>query len=218
MNKVWFSRLWAVLTITLLSALVYNVYCKHQDDDEYEYDGEEVQFGSSFYSTLSFLFFFAFGLGMNLWVTFIAGIVMFKTLPRHMFGNVQSRLFPCFFAATGVSFIAQMFSFSSVGSWNILDSEDDCVILTLVMGFMCAFVNGWHVGPKSTAIMFKCHVFEKEEGETPPNIVKLKENQEYMRLRKQFGMYHGMSMMANLVCLAAQLYTLYFVAATVCDQ
>lgn len=214
MYKIWFSRLWAVLTITLLSALTYHLYCKHQGD---EYDEEEVLFGSNFYSTLCFLFFFAFGLGMNLWVTFIAGIVMFKTLPRHMFGNVQSRLFPCFFAASGVSFMAQLFSFSPVRSWNILDSEDDCMILTLIMGFMCSFINGWHVGPKSSVIMFKCHAFEKEEGETPPHIVKLKENEEYVKLRKQFGKYHGMSMMANLVCLAAHLYTLYFIVGNVCD-
>jgi len=192
---------------------VYNVYCKQQE--EKEYDEDDILFGSHFYSTLCFLFFFAFGLGMNLWVTFIAGIVMFKTLPRHMFGNVQARLFPCFFAATGVSFMAQLFSFSPVGSWNILDSEDDCMILTLVMGFMCSFINGWHVGPKSTVIMFKCHVFEKEEGEVPPNIVKLKENQEYVKLRKQFGMYHGISMLSNLVCLGVHLYTLYFVVNAV---
>jgi len=208
MKKEWFSWFWMILLAILSTAVAYNLYSKESEDDEL--------FGSSFYSTFFFLFFFAFGLGMNLWVTFIAGIVMFKTLPRHMFGNLQSRLFPCFFAASGVSFLAQLFSFSPVTSWNLLDCEEDCMVKAILAGFVCAFLNGWHVGPKSTVIMFKCHVFEKEEGETPPNIIKLKENDEYMKLRKQFGMYHGISMLLNLVCLAAHLYTLYFVVCDIC--
>lgn len=33
-------------------------------------------------------------LGVNLWVTFFAGITMFKNLPRQTFGKLQSKLFP----------------------------------------------------------------------------------------------------------------------------
>lgn len=31
-------------------------------------------------------------LGSGVWVTFIAGIIMFKTLPRQQFGNVQKKV------------------------------------------------------------------------------------------------------------------------------
>ena len=33
-------------------------------------------------------------LGSIFWTTFVAGIVMFKNLPRQQFGKVQSKLFP----------------------------------------------------------------------------------------------------------------------------
>ncbi|CAE8731544.1 unnamed protein product [Polarella glacialis] len=41
----------------------------------------------------------AFGiwLGTNVWTTFIAGITMFKNLPRQQFGSLQAKLFPKYF-------------------------------------------------------------------------------------------------------------------------
>jgi len=214
------ERIWIVLWLPFIYGAVYYLYTQHlTETDSEETEEADILFGSNFTATLTFLLFFAFGLGMNLWVTFIAGIVMFKTLPRHMFGNVQSRLFPCFFAASGLAFTGQVFSFSTIGNCSLIPpgSTDCCLVTSLYIGFFFAFLNGWHIGPKSSEIMFKKHVFEKEEGEVPPNINKLKDNKEYMALSKKFGMYHGMSMLSNLVCLAAQLYTLYYIANTIME-
>ncbi|XP_027267388.1 LOW QUALITY PROTEIN: ras-related protein Rab-3D [Cricetulus griseus] len=35
--------------------------------------------------------------GMQMWVTFASGFVLFRSLPRHTFGLVQSKLFPVYF-------------------------------------------------------------------------------------------------------------------------
>ncbi|GFO19761.1 transmembrane protein 205, partial [Plakobranchus ocellatus] len=40
---------------------------------------------------------FGANFGAQMWVTFVAGLTMFYSLPRHMFGKVQSRLFPMFY-------------------------------------------------------------------------------------------------------------------------
>ena len=37
---------------------------------------------------------FATWLGATIWTTFIAGVIMFKNLPRQTFGKIQSKLFP----------------------------------------------------------------------------------------------------------------------------
>ncbi|KAB2017255.1 hypothetical protein ES319_D08G149700v1 [Gossypium barbadense] len=41
---------------------------------------------------LAHLLCFATAWGTALWVTFIGGILMFKYLPRHQFGNLQSKI------------------------------------------------------------------------------------------------------------------------------
>ena len=38
--------------------------------------------------------------GCSCWVTFVAGIVSWKALPRHTFGKLQSKLFPAYFRVT----------------------------------------------------------------------------------------------------------------------
>jgi len=36
--------------------------------------------------------------GISFWVTFVAGVLLFKYLPRHQFGSVQGKIFPYYFA------------------------------------------------------------------------------------------------------------------------
>jgi len=54
---------------------------------------------------------------------------------------------------------------------------------------------------------------EKDEGVVSPNIgPKLEESAAYTKLRKQFGMFHGISTLLNLFSLAGNMYVLYFLA------
>uniref|UniRef100_A0A452V0H4 Transmembrane protein 205 n=1 Tax=Ursus maritimus TaxID=29073 RepID=A0A452V0H4_URSMA len=44
--------------------------------------------------------------GMQMWVTFVSGFLLFRNLPRHTFGLVQSKLFPFYFhISMGCAFI-----------------------------------------------------------------------------------------------------------------
>ena len=47
-------------------------------------------------------------LGMIVYVTFIAGLTMFKNLPRQTFGRLQSKLFPQYFALSVSTVILQL--------------------------------------------------------------------------------------------------------------
>ena len=55
---------------------------------------------------------------------------------------------------------------------------------------------------------------EKEEGVVSPNIgPKLEESAVYSQLKKQFGIFHGISTLLNLFSLAGNMYVLYFIAS-----
>nr|KAF6350403.1 transmembrane protein 205 [Myotis myotis] len=44
--------------------------------------------------------------GMQIWVTFVSGFLLFRGLPRHTFGLVQSKLFPFYFhISMGCAFV-----------------------------------------------------------------------------------------------------------------
>lgn len=47
-------------------------------------------------------------LGSNIWTTFAVGITMFKNMPRQMFGRVQAKLFPQYFATATAAVVLQM--------------------------------------------------------------------------------------------------------------
>lgn len=46
--------------------------------------------------------------GLQLWTTFGSGIIAFKTLPRHTFGHLQSKLFPVYFSIVCVTTALQL--------------------------------------------------------------------------------------------------------------
>lgn len=61
-------------------------------------------------STSATLHLLAFGtfIGTVIYTTFIAGITMFKNLPRQTFGRLQSKLFPKYFNLCSISVVLQV--------------------------------------------------------------------------------------------------------------
>jgi hypothetical protein len=51
---------------------------------------------------------FATWFGTTVYTTFIAGITMFKNLPRQTFGTLQSKLFPKYFMLSSVTILLQV--------------------------------------------------------------------------------------------------------------
>ncbi|KAG0448928.1 hypothetical protein HPP92_027566 [Vanilla planifolia] len=70
------------------------------------------------FAKLCHLLCFATSFGTALWVTFIGGIIMFKNLPRHQFGNLQSKMFPAFFTLVSVTAAASVAAFAYIHPWQ----------------------------------------------------------------------------------------------------
>jgi hypothetical protein len=156
------------------------------------------------------LFAFASWFGCSIWVSFIAGIVMFKNLPRHTFGRLQSKLFPAYFIFSALCIGI------SLASVYILQWDDDggdgtgwtplLIILATIL------LNLFYLEPQTTSIMFQRHVVERKLGtgqeigllqSKDPSIAN---NVELKQLSKRFGMYHGMSTTLNLIALGFGCY------------
>lgn len=146
---------------------------------------------------------FSVWLGTVVWTTFVAGLTMFKNLPRQTFGRLQSKLFPKYFgmsAAMLVIMLATMVG-SAGGTWPKAAN-------TLAFSLACTMLNVVLLEPKATNIMFEKYEVENNEGmgkEEKENRLKL--------MGKKFGKWHGMSSLSNLCALCGAVAHAWYLAA-----
>lgn len=189
-------------------------------------------------SIVSHLFSFSSWFGCSIWISFIGGFVMFNNLPRHVFGKLQSKMFPRYFQFSLIMTILSVSSriiwvivntklnkeeesFLSMNLTDILKKYQTEVILYLtVLGCMCA--NLFYLEPKTTETMFKRHVIERKLGTgnevgalrpTDPKILEAyNKNEELKQINKKFGILHGLSATLNLIALCLGIPHIWWLA------
>mmetsp|Transcript_12429 Transcript_12429/g.19255 ORF Transcript_12429/g.19255 Transcript_12429/m.19255 type:complete len:221 (+) Transcript_12429:62-724(+) len=140
--------------------------------------------------------------GCSLWVSFVAGIIMFKNLPRHVFGRLQSKLFPAYFQFSAVALLAAIATKNAV-----VENKDTAAPIPLITILACTLLNLLYFEPATTKVMYKRHAVEKrlgtghEVGKLKPEDPKKANDPELKALSKTFGMLHGISSLLNLVAL-----------------
>lgn len=134
----------------------------------------------------------AFGclFGSSVYTTFLAGITMFKSLPRQTFGNLQSKLFPMYFRLHAVSLVVMLGTLKFLAGAAELPFRRPLV--TVSVAFVATLANLLFLEPQSTKVMFQRYELE--------NAGK-RDTEEYKIAAKKFGPLHGMSSLANLVAL-----------------
>jgi hypothetical protein len=144
------------------------------------------------------LFAFIFWYGTLLYFTFIQAPVLFKTLPRQLFGEVQSHLFPPYYL---ISYICGAVL---VATYHLLHplkdyAAQDCVKITaLCLMLLFSLAQGLWIGPKVAQL--RVERLAAEEAKAPAQVEALS---------KQFGKAHGISSLLNLVVILSG--TVYFV-------
>ncbi|XP_059625602.1 uncharacterized protein LOC132268783 [Cornus florida] len=164
----------------------------------------------STYLKLAHLLCFSTAWGAALWVTFIGGIIMFKNLPRHQFGNLQSKMFPAYFSMVGVCCAISVASFGYLHPWKSSSTVDKYQLVFLLSAFLFNLTNLFVFTPMTVGMMKERHKIEREEniGEEvgwSKNREAAKVNPKLAAMNKKFGMIHGLSSLANIMsfgCLA----------------
>eukprot|EP00794_Sanderia_malayensis_P011904 gene11904-13138_t len=154
--------------------------------------------------------------GIHFWVTFVAGLTKMKLLPRHLFGLVQSHLFPksflygiCLTTIATTTFIME----HPVASWN---GDVRIRAWALLINLGSTLANYFIVEPPMTRYMIKEHKLERENGhgdEVGPITDKsLLENTQYKELRKNFFILHGISTSFNLIGYSSMCVYFWFMS------
>ncbi|MQL77632.1 hypothetical protein Taro_010041 [Colocasia esculenta] len=153
---------------------------------------------------LAHLLSFATAWGAALWVTFIGGIIMFKNLPRHQFGNLQSKMFPAYFSTVAVCLAVAVAAFAYLHPWRTASSTERYQLGFLLSSFGFNLSNLLVFTPMTIEMMKKRHKVERElnigdEVGLSKNVSVAKVNPKLAAMNKKFGMIHGLSSLANIM-------------------
>jgi hypothetical protein len=137
--------------------------------------------------------------GMVAYTTFIAGITMFKNLPRKTFGKLQAKLFPKYFFLSSVTLILQLVTLPSL----TVAVKKSTIVLGVALGM--TLLNQFYLEPLSTNNMMERYRLE----DTPGG----KDTDEYKQHKASFGKLHGMSSLTNLIALCAGVVHAVYIAS-----
>lgn len=114
--------------------------------------------------------------GTNIYTSFVSGPVSFMNLPRHIFGNLQSKLFPWYFrtfvvgSAIGLYSLRELFSedikpIANAESFLSFDISNPFLIQIYILftSLVVSIMNMVWIGPWATRVMFAVHKIEKSE-------------------------------------------------------
>jgi len=171
---------------------------------------EQAAVGMSGIIRLMHLVCFSTALGTSLWASFIGGIIMFKNLPRHQFGNLQAKMFPAYFKLLLVCCSICVAAMAVTHPWVTATKREKLQIIALGISLLAVLINLLIFQPLTVKVMKERHRIEKEENVGTEigwskNLEAAKKNPELAAINKKFGMVHGFSSLANLLfvgCLA----------------
>ncbi|NXX16613.1 TM205 protein, partial [Podargus strigoides] len=158
--------------------------------------------------------------GMQIWVTFVAGFVMGSHLPRHTFGFIQRELFPYYFHIGSACAFLNLTLFAMYHPSELLSDEETTQIIIFFVCVAASVLNTQWFGQVTSDIVADMHLIERshglgqEVGLFTKSCRQLRaSNPSYGRLSQQFTLYHALSSLCNLLCIACNGFSLYYLAA-----
>ncbi|KAG6544587.1 hypothetical protein Mapa_014009 [Marchantia paleacea] len=146
---------------------------------------------------------FATAFGTALWVTFIGGIIMFKHLPRHQFGNLQAKMFPAYFRLTSTCMATCIGVIAILRPWFDSSIWEKAQFVSLGVSLSFTLANLLVIEPITSQLMRERHKVEREEGiGTEPGVSRKAEIEKagpkLQAINKKFFAAHGISSLLNL--------------------
>ncbi|XP_059435367.1 uncharacterized protein LOC132168401 [Corylus avellana] len=160
------------------------------------------------YLRLAHLLSFSTALGTALWVTFVAVVVNFGTLiPRHLFGNLRSKLFPASFILVGICCAISAGSFGYLHPWKSSSTAEKFQLGLLLSSFAFNLSNLFLFGPMTIEMMKKRHKVERElcigeEIGWSKNTEVAMVNTKLAAVNRKFRMIHGVASLAHVMFFA----------------
>ncbi|KAI5062286.1 hypothetical protein GOP47_0022825 [Adiantum capillus-veneris] len=152
--------------------------------------------------------------GISLWMTFLSGHLLSRTLPRQQLGVVQSKLFPVYLRMITVCVVLSGLIHVLLHPWPSADRPEHWQYVNFALCTGLALLNMLVVEPRATKMMFEKLRVEKEEGrgqrgeEVTDDAVK----ERIASINVKFRGLHQMASYLNLGIVAGLTWHLWYLA------
>ncbi|KAL2868658.1 DUF4149 domain-containing protein [Aspergillus lucknowensis] len=148
-------------------------------------------------------------LGVQLYQSFVSGIISFRALPRPQFSSLQARIFPTYFALqTALPVVVALTASRGekpLGVSGLLEPESHFkVLLPLATVFVTGLINLTVLRPLTVNTMRERKHQETRDGKRSYDAAP--HSKEMIALNKKFGRLHGISSLINLVTIGATVF------------
>ncbi|NXQ82700.1 TM205 protein, partial [Nyctibius grandis] len=150
-----------------------------------------------------------------------AGFVMGSHLPRHTYGVIQRELFPYYLHIGSTCAFLNLTLFAMYHPSELLSDEQTTQIIVLFVCVAASVLNTQWFGQVTSDIEADMHLVERSHGLgqevglfTSKSRRQLSaSNPGYRQLSRQLTLYHALSSLCNLCCIACNGWSLYYLAA-----
>ncbi|XP_037780587.1 transmembrane protein 205-like [Penaeus monodon] len=159
--------------------------------------------------------------GSQVWMTFVSGLALFFSVPRHVFAQVQQVLFPLYFLCNAVLMLVAVITYTQHHPTHMWDNHQLMQGGILVGSFLVNLGIRLYLAPVLTQLITVKIAIEREAGlgqEIGTNRPgRLAHCPHYMRLYRAFRRTHMIIAVGNMVAMAATSLHLYYLATKLCS-
>ncbi|GLT70245.1 hypothetical protein SLA2020_423390 [Shorea laevis] len=169
---------------------------------------------------LAYLLSFSTAFGAALWVTFPAVYILFMNLPRHLFGNLRSKLFPASFILVGICSAISAASFAYLHPWKSSSTAEKFQLGLLLSSLAFNLSNLFLFAPMTIEMMKQRHKVERElsigeEIGLSKNTEVAKVNTKLAAMNRKFRMIHGVASLAHIMFFVSLIMHSWYLAGKI---
>lgn len=168
-------------------------------------------------TTFVYLGSFATHFGAQMWMTFVSGLALYFSLPRHTFGVCQEILFPKYFLMNALLSSVTLITFAKISRnfedlrWAQLIILSACVIIEALI-FL-------YLTPTLLRLMREKYQFERRIGNGKEvgyqQAVDGQQCPHYQQIHHKFRKVHMMCAMGNVIAICCSFSHLFYLASTI---
>lgn len=199
-----------VASILMVLVISYSLWPESQNKPEGHGESSAAKF---FY-----LGSFATHLGTQIWMSFVSGLALYFSLPRHVFGRCQKILFPKYFLLNTVLSGTTLVTFSKIHT-NFSDTRwiAQMMVLSICM-IIETTVYFYSIPPMLQLMQAKYEIEEKFHNGQEIGYQQTVEglnSPEYQEVHKKFRKSHKTVAIGNVIAIGCSFAHLYYLASKI---
>lgn len=199
-----------VASILIVLVISYSLWPELQNKHE----------GHSESASIKFFYFgsFAIHLGAQIWMTFVSGLALYFSLPRHTFGKCQQILFPKYFLMNTFLSGTTLVTFAKINA-NINDTRWLVQLMVLSICVIIEMTIYFYLTPAMIKLMEAKYKFERaahigQEIGYQQEVGGLNTSR-YQQIHKKFRKIHMTVAIGNVIAIGCSFAHLYYLASKI---